>query len=254
MKKNHFNRDFELNDFLSFFLYTDLLSQSQFEFLKKTKCFWYTGRSSGQQPVCSHSCWMYVRAGRPAFARPCVGIYIYIYIYIYILHAAFLCNCHLVSSPVCVCVCVCVCVYVCVSYAHKFKHLSISQIKECSAPRNWLLTSYHKITGFLKNTFNMKRLFYLLKHVYPLVRIKIISLPISNGNYVTTNVTISLVIYTAHPMILFSFKSQLFRKLFYVIITVGLTSGLITCNCLYVYNQTQPSSVCHARCKQISKQ
>ena len=35
------------------------------------------GRSSGQQPVSSHSCWMYVRAGRPAFARPCVGIHIY---------------------------------------------------------------------------------------------------------------------------------------------------------------------------------
>ena len=49
------------------------------------------GRSSGQHPVSSHSCWMYVLAGRPAFARPCVGIhkstsliYIYIYIYIYI--------------------------------------------------------------------------------------------------------------------------------------------------------------------------
>ena len=28
------------------------------------------GRSSGQHPVSSHSCWMYVRA---AFARPCVG-------------------------------------------------------------------------------------------------------------------------------------------------------------------------------------
>ena len=67
-----------------------------------------SGRSSGQHPVSSHSCWMYVRAGRPAFARPCVGvhkstslmssslllqqcpaclvrltIYIYIYIYIY---------------------------------------------------------------------------------------------------------------------------------------------------------------------------
>ena len=33
------------------------------------------GRSSGQQPVSSHSCWMYVRAGRPAFAWPCVGIH-----------------------------------------------------------------------------------------------------------------------------------------------------------------------------------
>ena len=34
-----------------------------------------SGRFSGQHPVSSHSCWMYVRAGRPAFARPCVGIH-----------------------------------------------------------------------------------------------------------------------------------------------------------------------------------
>ena len=33
------------------------------------------GRSSGQYPVSSHSCWMYVRAGRPAVARPCVGVH-----------------------------------------------------------------------------------------------------------------------------------------------------------------------------------
>ena len=33
------------------------------------------GRSSGRYPVSSHSCWMYVRAGRPAFARPCVGVH-----------------------------------------------------------------------------------------------------------------------------------------------------------------------------------
>ena len=33
------------------------------------------GRSSGQHPVSSHSCWMYVRAGRPAFARPCVRVH-----------------------------------------------------------------------------------------------------------------------------------------------------------------------------------
>ena len=33
------------------------------------------GRSSGQHPVSSHSCWMYVRADRPAFARPCVGVH-----------------------------------------------------------------------------------------------------------------------------------------------------------------------------------
>ena len=34
-----------------------------------------SGRSSGQHPVSSHSCWMYVCAGRPAFARPCVGVH-----------------------------------------------------------------------------------------------------------------------------------------------------------------------------------
>ena len=33
------------------------------------------GRFSGQHPVSSHSCWMYVRDGRPAFARPCVGVH-----------------------------------------------------------------------------------------------------------------------------------------------------------------------------------
>ena len=34
-----------------------------------------SGRSSGQHPVFSHSCWICVRAGRPAFARPCVGVH-----------------------------------------------------------------------------------------------------------------------------------------------------------------------------------
>ena len=34
-----------------------------------------SGWSSGQHPVYSHSCWMYVRAGCPAFARPCVGVH-----------------------------------------------------------------------------------------------------------------------------------------------------------------------------------
>ena len=32
-------------------------------------------RSSRLHPVSSHSCWMYVRAGRPAFARPYVGVH-----------------------------------------------------------------------------------------------------------------------------------------------------------------------------------
>ena len=33
-----------------------------------------SGRSSGLHPVSSHSCCMYVLAGRPAFARPYVGV------------------------------------------------------------------------------------------------------------------------------------------------------------------------------------
>ena len=33
------------------------------------------GRSSGQHHVSSHSCWMYVRAGRPAFSWPWVGVH-----------------------------------------------------------------------------------------------------------------------------------------------------------------------------------
>ena len=34
-----------------------------------------SGRSSGLLPVSSQSCWTFVRAGRPAFARPSVGVY-----------------------------------------------------------------------------------------------------------------------------------------------------------------------------------
>ena len=37
-----------------------------------------SGRSSGLPPVSSHSCFMYVLAGRPAFARPFWGPYEYI--------------------------------------------------------------------------------------------------------------------------------------------------------------------------------
>ena len=34
-----------------------------------------SGRSSGLHPVSSYSCCMYVRAGRPAFSRPYVGVH-----------------------------------------------------------------------------------------------------------------------------------------------------------------------------------
>ena len=34
-----------------------------------------SGRSSGLHTVSSHSCWMYVRTGRPAFARQYVGFH-----------------------------------------------------------------------------------------------------------------------------------------------------------------------------------
>ena len=34
-----------------------------------------SGRSSGLHPVSSHSCWIYVRAGHPAFVWPYVGVH-----------------------------------------------------------------------------------------------------------------------------------------------------------------------------------
>ena len=34
-----------------------------------------SGKSSGLHPVSSHSCCMYIRAGRPAFAQPYVGVH-----------------------------------------------------------------------------------------------------------------------------------------------------------------------------------
>ena len=40
-----------------------------------SQSFIASGRSSGLHPVSSHSCCMYVRAGRPAFARPYVGVH-----------------------------------------------------------------------------------------------------------------------------------------------------------------------------------
>ena len=40
-----------------------------------SQSFIASGRSSGLHPVSSHSCCMYVRAGRPAFAWPYVGVH-----------------------------------------------------------------------------------------------------------------------------------------------------------------------------------
>ena len=37
--------------------------------------FLASGRSSGLHPVSSHSCWMYVRTGRPAFSWPYVRVH-----------------------------------------------------------------------------------------------------------------------------------------------------------------------------------
>ena len=57
-----------------------------------------SARSSGLHPVSSHSCCMYVRAGRPAFARPYVGVH----------RSTSLMSSSLLfqQCPLCVCVCV----------------------------------------------------------------------------------------------------------------------------------------------------
>ena len=91
-----------------------------------------SGWSSGLHPVSSQSCCMYVRAGRPAFARPYVGvhrntsllrsIYLSLSIYLSISICSYL-SIYLsiylslfisIYECVLVCVCVCVCVFVCV--------------------------------------------------------------------------------------------------------------------------------------------
>ena len=43
--------------------------------LKTCLSFIASGRSSGLHPISSHSSCMYVLAGRPAFARPYVGVH-----------------------------------------------------------------------------------------------------------------------------------------------------------------------------------
>ena len=65
-----------------------------------------SGRSSGLHPVSSHSCCMYVRAGRPAFAWPYAGSIGVYHLWAppcfssSALHVWFvLCNCHLASYP-----------------------------------------------------------------------------------------------------------------------------------------------------------
>ena len=44
-------------------------------FLHFSLSFIASGRSSGLHSVTSHTCWMYVRAGHPAFTRPYVGVH-----------------------------------------------------------------------------------------------------------------------------------------------------------------------------------
>ena len=62
--------------------------------------------------------------------------------------------------------------------------------------------------------------------------IEIVSLSISNQNYIT----ISLVIYITFSMILL-------RKLFYIFNSFVLIYILVTCNCIYIYNQIVVFSV-----------
>ena len=61
-----------------------------------------SGWSSGLHPVSSHSCCMYVRAGRPAFARPYVGVHrstSLMSLSLLLQLATFLCNYCLACSP-----------------------------------------------------------------------------------------------------------------------------------------------------------
>ena len=52
-----------------------LVPQARISLTHFSLSFIASGRSPGLHPVSSHSCCMYVRAGRPAFARPYVGFH-----------------------------------------------------------------------------------------------------------------------------------------------------------------------------------
>ena len=151
------------------------------------------GRSSGQHPVCWHSCWMFVRAGRPAFARPCLGVHkstslisssllpqnthtrthththTHTHIYIYILTYIYICKYiylymykHIyIYIYIYVCVCVCVCAHTHV-YVWRFC---------CNGFRRW------KWTGW-SNFKSWKRLFafYITLILLEMVCIQLFSL------------------------------------------------------------------------------
>ena len=51
------------------------LARSKGQNITFSLTFIASGRSSGQHPISSHSCWKYVRAGRPAFSQPYVGVH-----------------------------------------------------------------------------------------------------------------------------------------------------------------------------------
>ena len=66
---------------------------------------------------------------------------------------------------------------------------------------------------------------------------EIMYLSLCNWNYITTDISITLVISISFFMILLLSKSHLSRKLFYINNTVGFIYILIICNYTYVYNQ-----------------
>ena len=70
-KNTHFNCSFRLHHHHVVPLAGISLTLSRHFFLS----FIASGRSSGLHPVSSHSCCMYVRAGRPVFPRPYAGVH-----------------------------------------------------------------------------------------------------------------------------------------------------------------------------------
>ena len=83
----------------------------------------------------------------------------------------------------------------------------------------------------------------LCNHAEPIIKLYMKYISYYNGdyisvwhqNYVTTNVTVPLVIYISFFIILF--KSESLTRLLYIMNTVGLIYILITSNCIYTNNQ-----------------
>ena len=142
-----------------------------------------SGRSSGLQPISLQSCCMYVRAGRPAFERPYVGVH----------WSTSLTSSSLYSygSNIYICVCVSVCVCVC-------KGVPTTCISSTLSSLLSLSTIAHDNSSWRHPVSEQSRWMYLFAGQLTTV--------VSMGRSSLEKVTYEFVVtYTAGPIMLWSY-------------------------------------------------